>query len=268
MCYRLFQVSAPSQAPPLTADARPVSNLRASVMSLRQRWVCLTPPINYLYVRSIQTPLLAAGVPTAVIPERYTSLNYTLLKHDLLSLPNVSKCAILQALRWVRIVHVFLIIVSLSLFFSAFPPPPLSLSLQRLSRSVPGPQREAVIKEYVQNDLLSLRTDLNFTAVSTRFVKLPSHFFVSCFSIFSFPFPPLSSPLSQTLLSSDVRVKESFCRLLNSLSSLRQGRDYLQHSQHFVHSLCVLLMSLQDDDHLLKNLLGTVQKLSLRYCIG
>ena len=81
--------------------------------------------------------------------------------------------------------------------------------------------------------------------------------------LFSSPNPFVCS--LQTLLSSDLRVKESFCRLLNSFSSLRQGRDYLQYSQHFVHSLCILLMSLKDDDHLLKNLLGTVQKLSLRY---
>ena len=159
-------------------------------MSLRQRLVCPTPPINYLYVRSIQTPLLPTGVPTAVIPEKYTSLNYTLLKHDLISLPNVSKCAILQALRWVRIVHVFLIIVS------PFPLPlSLSLSLQRLSRSVPGPQREAVIKEYVQNDLLSLRTDLNFTAVSTRLVMLSS-FFCLLFLYLLLPLSLLSSLFS------------------------------------------------------------------------
>ncbi|XP_011402886.1 PREDICTED: lisH domain-containing protein ARMC9-like [Amphimedon queenslandica] len=185
MCSRLFQLSGPFQVPPTNPENQPVSNLRASVVSLRQ---------------SMQTPLFPAGVPPS-IPERYSSLNYGQVKVDLLSLPSVNRCALLQALRW------------------------------RLTHSVPGPQREAVIKEYLQHDLLSLRTDLNFTA---------------------------------TLLSSDLRVKESFCRLLNSFSSLRQGRDYLQYSQHFVHSLCVLLMSLKEDDHLLKNLLGTVQKLSLR----
>ena len=57
------------------------------------------PPINYLFC-SMQTPLFPAGVPPSV-PERYLSLNYGQIKFDLLSLPSVNKCALLQALRWV-----------------------------------------------------------------------------------------------------------------------------------------------------------------------
>ena len=66
-------------------------------------------------------------------------------------------------------------------------------------------------------------------------------------------------------MSNDVKVKEQFCRLLNGLSSLRSGRDYLQSSSALVHNLCVFLVSIHDDDLLLRNALGTVQKLSLRY---
>lgn len=59
-------------------------------------------------------------------------------------------------------------------------------------------------------------------------------------------------------------VKEHFCRLLNSLSSLKYGRDYLQKSTALTHSLCKLLTTLREESPVLRNVLGTVQKLSLR----
>ena len=66
-------------------------------------------------------------------------------------------------------------------------------------------------------------------------------------------------------MSDDIKFKEQFCRLLNGLSSLKNGRDYLQSSSALVHNLCVFLVSIHNDDLLLRNALGTVQKLSLRY---
>ena len=45
---------------------------------------------------------------------------------------------------------------------------------------------------------------------------------------------------------------------------MRGGRNYIQSSEQLVHSLCTTLMSLNDEDPILRNVLGAVQKLSLR----
>ena len=45
---------------------------------------------------------------------------------------------------------------------------------------------------------------------------------------------------------------------------MRGGRNYIQSSEQLVHSLCTTLMSLNDEGPILRNVLGAVQKLSLR----
>ncbi len=70
--------------------------------------------------------------------------------------------------------------------------------------------------------------------------------------------------LSSLIERSDLTIKEHFCRLLNCLSSLKVGRDYLQSCTTLNHTLCVLLSALHEESPILRNVLGTVQKLSLR----
>jgi hypothetical protein len=66
------------------------------------------------------------------------------------------------------------------------------------------------------------------------------------------------------LYSDDENVMEQFCRFLNGISSLRCGRDYLQSNELFVQTLCTILTSMNEESASLQNLMGTIQKLSLR----
>lgn len=85
---------------------------------------------------SVHTP-----VPE-VLWENYQLLDYPHLKQDLLVLADRTKALILQALRWVSVAQDALCSVT--------------LSIQRVTRSLPGRQRQLVIYHYIANDVLRL----------------------------------------------------------------------------------------------------------------
>ena len=83
--------------------------------------------------------------------------------------------------------------------------------------------------------------------------------------------------------SSSPVLREQFCRLLNAVSSLSQGRSYLAQSHYLVTALCQLLASLGGgggggeegegvtgggvEGIIGRNALGAIQKLSLKYVL-
>ena len=86
------------------------------------------------------------------------------------------------------------------------------------------------------------------------------------------------SQVTSLFQSSSLVLCEQFCRLLNSVSSLSQGRSYLAQSQAMVAALCQLLTGVSwgggegrggemgggVEGNIGRNALGAVQKLSLK----
>ena len=113
----------------------------------------------------------------------------------------------------------------------------LSLSLQRLTRSLPGNQRSSVLSSFIDNDLLgcSQHQDTSYQSSIVNMMQTPH-------------------PLLQ----------EQLARLFNSVSSLASGRSYLSQAPPIVKALLRLMYGEREDSDARKNALGAVQKLSLR----
>nr|XP_023675717.1 lisH domain-containing protein ARMC9 isoform X4 [Paramormyrops kingsleyae] len=131
------------------------------------------------------------------------SLDYERLKKDLSSGTDRLKALLLQALRW------------------------------RLTRSLPGEQRDTVLQAFVANDLLDRHT--NGQKGVLRLMK-----------------------------SSDEVVRQYTARLLNAFASLSEGRMYLSQIPSLMKILERALKTERKDSVTRENVLGALQKLSLR----
>ncbi|XP_077463429.1 lisH domain-containing protein ARMC9 isoform X4 [Stigmatopora argus] len=130
------------------------------------------------------------------------SLDYVKLKKDLVEGSDRLKSLLLQALRW------------------------------RLTRSIPGEQRETVLQAYISNDLLE-----NYSVKKKIMLHL--------------------------LTSKNEVVRQYMARLINTFSSFADGRFYLSQNQLLPKLLMDTLRKEEEDSLTRENVLVALQKLSL-----
>ncbi|XP_024134392.1 lisH domain-containing protein ARMC9 isoform X2 [Oryzias melastigma] len=131
------------------------------------------------------------------------SLDYEKLKKDLIDGSDRLKSLLLQALRW------------------------------RLTRSLPGEQRETVLQAYISNDLLGRYSTQQKTAL--LLMRSPNEI-----------------------------VRQYMARLINSFASLAEGRVYLSQIPILLKLLMDSLRKEEKDSLTRENVLVSLQKLSLR----
>lgn len=118
----------------------------------------------------------------------------------------------------------------------------LHVRVQRLTRSLPGMQREAILSSYISSDLLGCVGEEGSQHVEA---------------------------LLTLMKSPDPTVREQLTRLFNTFSSLSHGRSYLSESPPMTKALLDMLYSeRRKDTATRRNALGAIQKLSLRYVWG
>ncbi|XP_053316729.1 lisH domain-containing protein ARMC9 [Spea bombifrons] len=103
----------------------------------------------------------------------------------------------------------------------------------RFTRSQPGEQRDTVLQAYISNDLLACHNN-----EQKNVLKL--------------------------LHSSNEVVRQYTARLINAFASLSEGRVYLSQNPRLLHTLEETLKSEEKDSVSRENVLGALQKLSLR----
>ncbi|XP_077439949.1 lisH domain-containing protein ARMC9 isoform X2 [Vanacampus margaritifer] len=130
------------------------------------------------------------------------SLDYVKLKKDLLQGSDRLRCLLLQALRW------------------------------RLTRSLPGEQRDTALHAYISNDLL----ERNSTKQET---------------------------ILHLLTSENEMVRQYMARLINAFSSFIDGRVYLSQIPFLLRLMMELLREEKKDSLTRENVLVALQKLSL-----
>ncbi|KAM8875370.1 lisH domain-containing protein ARMC9 isoform 2-T2 [Spinachia spinachia] len=131
------------------------------------------------------------------------SLDYDKVKKDLVEGSDRLKCLLLQALRW------------------------------RLTRSLPGEQRDTVLQAFISNDLLE--------RYSTK-----------------------QKTLLQLMRSKNEIVRQYMARLINAFASLAEGRVYLSQIPLLLKLLMEALRAEEKDSLTRENVLVALQKLSLR----
>uniref|UniRef100_A0A7N6AAL2 LisH domain-containing protein ARMC9 n=1 Tax=Anabas testudineus TaxID=64144 RepID=A0A7N6AAL2_ANATE len=131
------------------------------------------------------------------------SLDYEKLKKDLLEGSDRLRSLLLQALRW------------------------------RLTRSLPGEQRDTVLQAYISNDLLECYSTKQRTVL-------------------------------HLLRSKNEIVCQYMARLINAFASLAEGRVYLSHIPILLKLLTETLRKEEKDSLTRENVLVALQKLSLR----
>ncbi|XP_027884091.1 lisH domain-containing protein ARMC9 isoform X3 [Xiphophorus couchianus] len=131
------------------------------------------------------------------------SLDYDKLKNDLVVGSDRLKCLLLQALRW------------------------------RITRSLPGEQRDTVLQAYISNDLLE------------------------CYST-------NKKTVLHLMKSGNEVVRQYTARLINAFASLAEGRIYLSQIPILVKLLTETLRREEKDSLTRENVLVALQKLSLR----
>ncbi|KAK2835405.1 hypothetical protein Q5P01_015889 [Channa striata] len=131
------------------------------------------------------------------------SLDYEKLKTDLVEGSDRLKCLLLQALRW------------------------------RLTRSLPGEQRDTVLQAYISNDLLECYTTKQRTVVFL-------------------------------MKSKNEIVRQYMAHLINAFASLAEGRAYLSQIRILLKLLTETLRMEEKDSLTRENVLVALQKLSLR----
>ncbi|XP_041861320.1 lisH domain-containing protein ARMC9 isoform X2 [Melanotaenia boesemani] len=131
------------------------------------------------------------------------SLDYEKLKKDLLEGPDRLRCLLLQALRW------------------------------RLTRSLPGEQRDTVLQAYISNDLLERYSTKQKTVL-------------------------------HLLRSTNKTVQQYMARLINTFASLAEGRVYLSQIPILLKLLTEALRKEEKDSMTREHVLVALQKLSLR----
>ncbi len=161
-------------------------------------------------------------------PQDYPSLNFDKVKEVLQSGTTSEQTQLIQALRWVST-------TPQTLRVEWYNSPLYACLIQRLTRSLPGPHREAILTSYLNNDLLGCHDD------------------------------EYGSLLLLMEGSSDPSLSEQIARLFNAFSSLTSGRSYLSRSTPLITALLELLYKEKSDDTpTRRNALGAIQKLSLR----
>ncbi|XP_061594464.1 lisH domain-containing protein ARMC9 isoform X2 [Cololabis saira] len=131
------------------------------------------------------------------------SLDYEKLKKDLIEGSDRLRCLLLQALRW------------------------------RLTRSLPGEQRDTMLQAYISNDLLG------------------------CYST-------KQNTVLHLMRSTNEFVRQSMARLINAFASLAEGRVYLSQIPVLLKLLTDTLRKEEKDSLTRENVLVALQKLSLR----
>lgn len=131
------------------------------------------------------------------------SLDYEKLKKDLIDGPDRLKCLLLQALRW------------------------------RLTRSLPGEQRDTVLQAYISNDLLERYSTKKETVL-------------------------------HLMKSANEVVRQYMARLINAFASLAEGRIYLSQIHILLKLLTETLRKEEKESLTRENVLVALQKLSLR----
>ncbi|XP_051231886.1 lisH domain-containing protein ARMC9 isoform X15 [Dicentrarchus labrax] len=131
------------------------------------------------------------------------SLDYEKLKKDLFEGPDRLRSLLLQALRW------------------------------RLTRSLPGEQRDTVLQAYISNDLLERYSTKQKTVLDL-------------------------------LRSKNEIVRQYMARLINAFASLAEGRVYLSQIPILLKLLTEALRKEENDSLTRENVLVALQKLSLR----
>ncbi|XP_012728038.2 lisH domain-containing protein ARMC9 isoform X1 [Fundulus heteroclitus] len=131
------------------------------------------------------------------------SLDYEKLKKDLVDGPDRLRCLLLQALRW------------------------------RLTRSLPGEQRDTVLQAYISNDLLER-------------------------------FGTKKKTVLHLMKSANEVVRQYTARLINAFASLAEGRIYLSQIPILLKLLTETLRKEDKDSLTRENVLVALQKLSLR----
>ncbi|XP_030646980.1 lisH domain-containing protein ARMC9, partial [Chanos chanos] len=131
------------------------------------------------------------------------SLDYEKLKKDLMNGSDRLKALLLQALRW------------------------------RLTRSLPGEQRDTVLQAFISNDLLDRYSSKQKTVL-------------------------------HLMKSKNEMVRQYTARLINAFASLSEGRMYLSQIPSLLSVLVDSLQSEDKDSVTRENVLGALQKLSLR----
>ncbi|KAM4740067.1 lisH domain-containing protein ARMC9 isoform 2-T2 [Anableps anableps] len=131
------------------------------------------------------------------------SLDYEKLKKDLVNGLDRQKCLLLQALRW------------------------------RLTRSLPGEQRDTVLQAYISNDLLERYSTKKKTVL-------------------------------HLMKSANEVVRQYMARLINAFASLAEGRLYLSQIPILLKLVTETLRKEDKDSLTRENVLVALQKLSLR----
>ncbi|KAM9386157.1 lisH domain-containing protein ARMC9 [Pholidichthys leucotaenia] len=167
------------------------------------------PGTGYYSVSPYDDGYASSMLRASVVPQRpkevpmLPSLDYEKLKQDLIEGPDRLKSLLLQALRW------------------------------RLTRSLPGEQRDMVLQAYISNDLLE-----RYSTKETTVLYL--------------------------MRSSDKVVRQYMARLVNAFTSFGEGRVYLSQIPIL---LKLLTEALRKEDKLSltrENVLMALQKLSVR----
>ncbi|XP_063714114.1 lisH domain-containing protein ARMC9-like isoform X2 [Symsagittifera roscoffensis] len=169
-------------------------------------------------------------MPTVVL---YPGLDYSLVKEDITYAENRERCLLLQALRW------------------------------RLTKSVPGEQRDDVVSNYISNDLLACR--------STPVIKQPKGQGPTTNGVNSNGVEHESETYRSAifqLLKSGTMSAQYLARLINGIASIRNGRAYLSESVELLSEMQAAMQSEPKDSLTREMLLGSLQKLSLKPGFG
>lgn len=168
-------------------------------------------------------------------PPSLPSLDFGKVKKTLQGGSTLDQIILLQALRWVSGIiytHTCIFVDIMCIYV-------LHVRVQRLTRSLPGMQREAILSSYISSDLLGCVGEEGSQHVEA---------------------------LLTLMKSPDPTVREQLTRLFNTFSSLSHGRSYLSESPPMTKALLDMLYSeRRKDTATRRNALGAIQKLSLSY---
>lgn len=113
----------------------------------------------------------------------------------------------------------------------------------RLTKAKTDFKREKTLDCYIGCDLIGCRSDLD---QRTKIIK----------------------QISTTVGGDNYYVKEEWARLINTIASLRKGRNYLSPNEALIICMQKAAMSESSDTVIKQHLLAALQKLSLRYGAG
>ncbi|KAK2108318.1 hypothetical protein P7K49_013483 [Saguinus oedipus] len=223
--------------------------------------VSSVPWLRYCLKDSIASTMLRASLaPVRKLKDvpLLPSLDYEKLKKDLILGSDRLKAFLLQALRWYFLKHVLR---------TAYPGSAgRVLWKARLTTSHPGEQRETVLQAYISNDLLDCHSHNQSAKDSLSnmdAVSLWHHGNLACTDRKLNSLLGLRSVLQLLHSKSDV-VRQYMARLINAFASLAEGRLYLAQNTKVLRMLEGRLKEEDKDIITRENILGALQKFSLR----